>query len=254
MRKVIGIIFLGVLLSGCSVFRKAGGSGIQGISINESAEPLDVVVSQNICSKGFYIQKAELEYINGKNKEKFLASIKFEFPDKYLISVKSRTGIEGARIFITKDSVYVNDRINKKMYFGSAFGLRRRFGLNQVFLPLIFGDLLLERDRRSYKVSCSEDKMIFDAYVRGARVNYKIDCRKAKLFATEIIGSTAADGIKFKFGRYIKADNIIIPGEIELDNMMPGMGIKIKILKLEYPYSEKLKFIPGKGYELIELL
>ena len=40
-----------------------------------------------------------------------MATIKYELPDKYLISIRSKAGIEAARIFITKDTVLINDRI-----------------------------------------------------------------------------------------------------------------------------------------------
>ena len=40
----------------------------------------------------FFIQKAEIEVINQDGKEKYLSTIKYEKPDKYLISIKSRTG------------------------------------------------------------------------------------------------------------------------------------------------------------------
>ena len=68
--------------------------------------------------------------------------LKFEYPDKYLISIKSRTGIEGARIYISEDTILFNDRINKKMYYGSSLYLKRKYGLTTNFLPLIFGDIV----------------------------------------------------------------------------------------------------------------
>ena len=60
---------------------------------------------QNITNTDFYIQKAEIEFTNKDNRQKFLCSIKYQRPDKYLISIKSRTGIEGARIYVSEDSI-----------------------------------------------------------------------------------------------------------------------------------------------------
>ena len=90
-----------------------------------SSNVFESTKNQNITNNGFFIQKAEIEIVTGEGKEKYLASIKFEKPDKYLISVKSRTGIEGARIYISNDSILVNDRINKKLYSGNTFYLKR---------------------------------------------------------------------------------------------------------------------------------
>ena len=91
-------MFLAIIAGGCSVARKTVNTTI--VTTTESKSILDITERQNISSAGFFIQKAEVEYNNQYGSQKFLASIKFEYPDKYLISLKSRTGIEGVRIFI----------------------------------------------------------------------------------------------------------------------------------------------------------
>jgi hypothetical protein len=46
----------------------------------------------------------------------------------------------------------------------------------------------------------------------------------------------------------------MVPKNVEFSNLQIDTRIKLKIIKLVYPYSETVKFVPGKGYELIELL
>ena len=59
-------------------------------------------------------------------------------PDKFLISIKSHTGIEVARIFLTGDSIMINDRINKKLYYGSTSYLKNKYGLTTAVFPVIW--------------------------------------------------------------------------------------------------------------------
>ena len=118
MRKIVIILFLAIIAGGCYVNRKAANVVTLSDGVAENETILERTERQNITSRGFNIQKAEIEFNNQYGNQKFLASIKFEYPEKYLISLKSRTGIEGVRVFINKDSVFVNDRINKKLYIG----------------------------------------------------------------------------------------------------------------------------------------
>ncbi len=254
MRKITIILSCAVVLSSCSVFRRTGNEAIESKRITSTGNILQQVVEQNIASKGFFIQKAEIEFDNGNGSEKYLASVKFEYPDKYLISVKSRTGIEGARIFIAKDSVFVNDRINKKLYIGTSLYLNRKYGLNKTLLPLIFGDLVLDKDPKMYTEICTDNRLIFECNLKGAKITYQVNCIKDKLSDTELFNDYSRESIKIKYNNYFRSGNIIVPKNVEFSNLQISTRIKMKIIKLVYPYSETVKFVPGKGYELIELL
>jgi len=56
------------------------------------------------------------------------------------------------------------------------------------------------------------------------------------------------------FSKYLKLNDILIPGNIEFSDSQYNVSVRIRILKVDYPWDGRVKFIPGKGYELIELI
>ena len=76
---------------------------------------MESIIKNNLSKENFYIQKADIKVTQDNISVRFIASIKFRKPDSLLISVKSRTGIEAGRAFITKDTILINDRIKQKI-------------------------------------------------------------------------------------------------------------------------------------------
>ena len=245
---------LPILIAGCSLIGKTGKSRPVDYSSTENINILESTKSQNITNFGFFIQKAEVEIRSKEGREKYLASIKFERPDKYLISLKSRTGIEGARIFMSNDSILVNDRINRKLYSGNAFYLKRRFGLTPGFIPLILGDLIFDKSCEKGNDKCEESKIITMCYMKGVILNYEIDCNRRKIVTVSQIDNFDKNVIKLRFESFFRIGRNLIPKIIEIDASQFNTVVKIKIIKLELPWSGSIKFIPGKAYELIELV
>lgn len=254
MRKIVIISFLGIFLASCSLTRNRGKSNSEYLKKFPTDNILESVKSQNITNEGFFIQKAEIEVITQDVKEKFISSIKFEKPDKYLISIKSRTGIEGARIYISEDSIMINDRINKKVYFGTSLYVKRNYGLNQSVLPLIFGDIVVDKSCVESREKCLENKLNLQCSVKGVRLDYNIDCKKRKIALVYQMENDVQKGIKIVYERFFNVGNIIIPARVEFKDSETKIDIKIKILKVVSPWNGSVKFIPGKGYELKELV
>ncbi len=247
MRKIVVTFFIGIILSGCSVTRRNKGTGDNGKLLTGSI--LESVEYQNLTNKGFFIQKAEIEIIAPEGREKFIGTIKFEKPDKYLISIKSRTGIEGARIYITKDTILVNDRINKKLYAGTAEYLKLKYGVAQNLLPLIFGDLVLDDKCKNNSIKCLEENIKVNCLIKGVYLNYIIDCKRGK---TNMV-SFGEQGVSVKYDNYFLLDSILTCRNIDFNSSKSNTTVKIKIVKVEYPWNGNISFISGKGYELINL-
>jgi hypothetical protein len=254
LQKIAFILLTVILLWSCSAARMGKSGNSVATGLKHTANVFEDIQNMNITSKSFFIQKAEIELITGESSEKFVANIRFEYPDKYLISLKSRTGIEGARVYINKDSILVNDRINKIMYLGDSFYFKRKYGLNQSFLPLIFGDLLVDQKETDKNVDCSGNKLNLNSVIKGVLLKYVIDCQKRKILLVNQTGSSNSNGLEIKYDKFYRIENILIPGFIEVAGNEFNTRIKIRILKVEYPWIGSVKFIPGKGYELIKLL
>jgi len=219
-----------------------------------SENVVESIKDQNITKINFFIQKAEIEVVNQNGKDKFIGSVKFEKPDKYLISLKSRSGIEGARIYLSNDTILVNDRLNKKIYFVTSLYLKKKYGFSQSILPLIFGDVVFEKNCEDSLEKCSEDRLNIECLIKGAILDYKIDCKKRKAISVSQKSSLIQPGIEIKYEGFSSIGNILIPKIVEFEDSLYDTKIKIRILKVELPWNGTIKFIPGKGYELIELV
>jgi hypothetical protein len=247
-------LILGIFVTSCSVTRNIKGKKGENFNVVLSDNVLEGVKYQNITNNNFFIQKAEIEVVTENGKEKYLANIKFEKPDKYLISLRSKTGIEGARIYMSKDTILVNDRINKKMYFGTSYYLKKKYGFTQSFLPLIFGDIILNISCETGQEKCLDDKMYVKCIEEGIKLNYEIDCKRRKPISVIQMNNFGMDGIKITYGGFYNIENGFIPKIVEFKDSQYSTTIKIKIIKFEMPWNGSVKFIPGKGYELIELV
>lgn len=254
MRKVIIILILIISCAGCSVFKRSGKS-LQAEYLNQtSIINTEDIKNQNISNNGFFIEKAEVEIISQEGNEKYLASIKFEKPDKYLISIRSRSGIEGARIYISDDSLLINDRIHKKLYSGNKLYLKRKYGIAPGLIPLILGDLILDNNFSYKKDSCRGDRINMGCFVKGVMLNYEIDCNRKKVILVKLKDNYDKDFINISFSKFFIAGSYLIAKIIELEDKQYKIGVRIKVIKAESPWSGNVKFIPGKGYELIELV
>jgi hypothetical protein len=251
LRKVIIILVIGLIFVGCSATRKGV---VLGSERKTTGNILEDIKSQNLTNSNFFIQKGEIEFFSQGENEKFIFTLKFERPDKYLISLKSKTGIEGARIFISGDSIQVNDRINKKLYYGSSIYLVKKFGLSQSFLPLFFGDVILDKGCGSQLVKCIGNKAEFDCQSKGLLLDYTIDCSVNKTLGVSQKNNFGQTGSVVKYGGFFNLENIIVPKLIEFEEFQYNAKIKIKMQKVEYPWKGSINFVPGKDYEIIELL
>jgi hypothetical protein len=254
LRKIAVILILGTLLGGCSISKKLDNTKSEYLTKQLTGNILEDVKGENITNLSFYIEKAEIEVVTEKGTEKYTGNIKFEKPDKYLISLKSRSGIEGARIYISNDSILVNDRINRKLYYANSFYLNKKYGFNLSCLPLIFGDIVLEKGYEENRKKCLENRFKIDCLVKGISLNYEIDCKKRKISSVNDINNYVQQNVRFKYEGFLSIADILIPKIIEFDVNQYNTHMRIKIKKVVCPWSGSIKFIPGRGYELIELV
>ena len=250
-KQTLILIIVFILGSGCSVLKKAGRSGNLRTNGSNSIILSEQLKSQNITNAGFFITKAELEVSGIDGNEKLICSIKYVYPGTYLISIRNRTGIEAARIFLSNDTVLVNDRINKRLYFGSNKQMIEKYGFNQSVIPLIMGDYLTEDLVSSESEGCIGGLFKKQDSYNGLVINYTIDCSILKVISAAI---EKGNSFNLEYSRFMRLDNILIPEEIKIEDLEKMTKIFIRIVRIEYPWNGSIEFIPGSGYEKIPLL
>jgi hypothetical protein len=254
LQKVKLILFLSILITGCSVIRKGSNSNSVLQPDTRSDQLPESIRTQNISANSFFIQKAEIVISRPEETDKFLGSIKYENSGKYLISIRSKTGIEAARIFISEDSIRVNDRINRIYYYGSSKYLKSEFGLTTALIPILFGDFVGNSSGSSSFEKCSDGKLNNFSTAEGVGIKYVIDCKKGKIIVAVLEKNLNREEIELKYSKFLKINGLLYPGAIEVKDLSRGISIKIDIRKIEVLWSGKIEFIPGKEYELIRLL
>jgi hypothetical protein len=242
-----------ILITACAVSRKKIGqtntTGVKPVVGNLS----EIILNQNITGKSFYIEKAEFRIKSGEGEKSGLGTIKFLMPDKFLISIKSNTGIEVVRIFLTGDSIMVNDRFNKKIFYGSASYLKNKYGITTSLLPVLLGDYVNDEKIDSSRISCEEGMLSIGAVVEKAKVNYVIDCQQGKSILTKPEDSTGENLVEIYYTEFFQANNISIPGKIEIVEKKGNTRIELRIQKIISPWDGSIEFIPGKQFEKIRL-
>jgi len=161
LQKIVYILTVIFLCYSCSVTRMQRKNGRKAQGVENKEFIYKKIENQNLTAKSFFIEKAEFNIKTEEGEKRGLGTIRFIMPGKFLISIKSSSGIEVVRIFLTGDSVLANDRINKKMYYASASYLKSKYGLTTSILPVILGDYINDEKLDSNNVKCVNDTLRF---------------------------------------------------------------------------------------------
>lgn len=249
MQKIVSISILLFLLSGCTVFRSGKKSMPE--ATDENIFSTAEILNNNITAGDFNIQKAEIQYIDSSGSEiKFIANLKYKHGGLYLASIRTRSGIEAARVFITKDTLLLNDRINKRLYCGSSEYIERKYGITADALPLIIGDLIYNKKEEAM-VSCTEGQNKIIEKLGDSRITYTVDCKKKKAQEVAISREQIEKQIIIRYENFNLYEGRIYPRNIEIEESTRKSMIKIEIFRIEFNNPEELKFIPGNNYEKV---
>jgi hypothetical protein len=254
VRKIVYISLILILAASCSVSRKKKSENSSKENFTGSERLYQNIINQNLTSRSFYIEKAQFKIKSGDSENSGIGTIKFLTPDKFLISLKSNTGIEVARIFLTGDSIIANDKFNKKFYYGSTSYLKNKYGLTTSVLPVLFGDYVNDFKLDSSMLICADGKIEVDGIVKNLGIKYLIDCASGKSLLTRPVDDFKDNLIQIKYSEFFRAGNIITPGRIEISDIQSNTIIEIKIQKIIVPWEGTIEFFPGKQYEKIRLL
>jgi len=254
LQKIAYIFFIiSVILSGCSTARKAGGRGSVTGNAGNADNSMESVLRNNLSNSDFYIQKAEINVIQDNISVRVIADIKFRRPDSMMITVRSRTGIEAGRAFITKDTLIIKDRFNKKLLIGKPEVLAKKYGIDASFLFTVIGDIVVEEKDRNVLLECVKGEYNKEFEIHGKKVQYIIDCQRKKLKQTYFEGGINSGNITIDLRDIKSVGKIVYPGVIEINDDLKSVGIIMEIKKIESPWTGRIGSFSGQGYKVIKI-
>lgn len=249
MYKKIALYLILFTFTGCSVFRNQNSNNIG----NKSTLDLQDLKKDNLTNNSFFVQKAEVEMVSENEKESFLVSVKFCKPDSFLVSLRSKTGLEAARIFMTADTLLINDRINRILYFGSGKDLKKKFGYSSKLLPVLFGDLILLNSNIITVENCLNEVYTVNSNYDTYSLKYSIDCNSDRLEKLEVSGGIDTNPLVLEFSETRKSGNVIYYSKVKVYDFRKAKYLNINYRKIDSPYSGFIEFIPGKNYEKVRI-
>jgi len=199
------------------------------------------------------VQKAEVKVVFEEEEQSFLASVKFCKPDSFLISLKSKTGIEAARILITNDTLLINDRINRILYFGSGKDFKKKYGYSSKLLPVLFGDFVLNNSNLSTIENCQDGVFNFHSNYEGLRLKYSIDCSSDRLTRIEVYNELNGLPVILEYSETRKFDSEYYYSKVHARGFKGYKSINIIYKKIVSPYIDFIEFVPGKNYEPVRI-
>jgi hypothetical protein len=254
LRKIIfiSVVFL-IVLSGCSVLRKSSSTAGETVKEINDENSIGSVIRNNISNENFYIQKAEIKVNQDNISARFIADIKFKKPDTLLISVRSKAGIVAGRAFITKDTILLNDRINKKLLIGNPEIIAAKYGIDPIFIFAVLGDIIVDEKELKESLECKKGIFRKEFEINNKSVEYTIDCGKKKALTAYFEGDIKTGNITIDYSNIMISDRIRYPQRIEITDDLRSLNIIVEIKKIESPWDGKIEFVRGSGYKVVKI-
>jgi hypothetical protein len=218
-RLALAMLLLG-LLPGCSLFRKSGGS--EGYS-SASGSLLKRLEAEEIDFQTLSLSgKADISLPEDQGGS-LSASYRIAIARDSLILIRITKVIEAFRICITRDSIYVADRINQRLYiadFGAAeryIGLKGDFGLLQDLLLGHFHPL-----PESLSLTGREGgDLLLSGQAGGADFVYRADMRLQKITEIRAENALRNQATRIAYGDFQEAGKSRLPYSVRVEVLRP---------------------------------
>lgn len=243
-----------MLIDACSVSKVLENNSSNIKKQIDEVSILDSVKKSNITMKSFFIQKIDIVITVLNERKRIQGSIRFENPDKYLISLRNNTGIEFSRIFVSKDTVLINDRINRRLYCGSINDFYLKYGIPAAVLPLIFGDLIGNELYNKETETIVNNEIIYNSVIPGFSLTYVIDCERNKTIEAKVVNDESGEKIELAYDKFIIEKGLILPGRIKILYIDKSATLEVRFKRIEFPWVGEVEFIPGRGYKVVQIL
>ena len=253
MYKVGLILLLFYIFSaGCAV-RNIDLPEIAGETRVSSERILGQVAARNITNGGFFVQKGKISTSGEAGRINLLFTMKYVKPGNYLISLRSITGIEAFRVYISQDTVLINDRLNQEILYGKPADFERITGIHPDLLRISLGDIVFTGNEIVDVGGCSGGEIKLEGNYKGLLINTIVSCGVEKVKSAVLNRGIPDRTINIDYKKH-RFDYYRIPRRIEVNDYSRNVTIKVKIEKYLSPWVGDVEFIPGNGYSIKSLI
>lgn len=218
-----------------------------------SEEFLREVRNNNLTAGPVSVSRIIIKYRIGEDSRRLRANFKYDGNEKMLISIRTFAGIEAARILIERDSVKINDRINKIYYRGTEKEMNAKYGFSIGDISLFLGDIG-EIERTRGKIACIEGQVKVNVGSGDAKMEYIIDCGNHKIMAVRGRTGGSKGVIKGVFKDFTKEDGLKYPTEIKWSIEDRDIEIEVEMDNVKRQDNMNFIFDEEKSYALKGLL
>ena len=163
----------------------------------------------------YLIGKAKLKYNDGKQNVSFAANFRIK-KDSLLWMSASKLGIEGARMLVTQDSVFILDRLHKRFLSQSLSDLSEKFDFQidyNLIESVVLGNLIHPYSKE--KLDKSEDGYLkYDQQQESFIFNNYIGRKTKKLEKLRVEDTNTNTVISVNYGNFKEVDEEIFPFSI----------------------------------------
>jgi hypothetical protein len=254
LRKIILIsIVISVILSGCSTSRKSGRTAVNSTKEAAVENRMESIINNNLSKENFYIQRADIKITQDNISARLTASIKFRKPDSLLITVKSKVGIEAGRAFVTKDTIMVNDRINKRMFIGNPKIIESKYGIDPLLIFSVLGDVIIDDKEIDKLLDCKKGIYSSEFEMNRRAVEYTIDCSKKKAVKAYFEGDINTGNITIDYSDFVISGGLKYPKKVQMVDDLKSINVLLEIRKIEAPWKGRIEFVRGAGYKVVKI-
>jgi Domain of unknown function (DUF4292) len=237
----------------CSVSRRSGSKKISSGRPGVTSDIASSITANNLSGQNFFIRRANISLTKDNITSQFSANIRYKLPYTLLITVKSKIGIEAARAYLTKDTLLINDRFNKRLITGSPEKLQSRYGISSDMIFALLGDFIIENKDEKRILNCNNGFYSGSYTLDDRRVDYKIDCDRKKVTEAYFEGGLTTGNISMVFSRFRSMNGAMVPQVVSLSDDLSGLKIIVEIEDVEIGWNGEIDFVPGKEFEVVYL-
>ena len=202
--------------------------------------------------------KAKVKFTAADESERVTAFIRMQ-RDTQVWMVFKKLSVEGARMKVTPDSVYLLNRLDKQYAVESLSFLRDRLGLPADFQDLqraLVGQLITPVLDEKMRIDLREDRYVLTTESDAIRATYEVDS-KYRLRKMKFFEVNTSQEVAFHYSDYevVKGGTAAFPMELRIDAYHPRRGaatVEIAYSKVTLNEPTRMRFSIPDHYERAE--